>query len=115
MLDWEISTLGHPLADLAYLMRPWYTPGGFMSGIGVSGVTGKRKVQKKGKRNDDLIEEEGYLPEGIPTELEFLEQYCKRRNIEMVSSSEWSFWKVSNTSLINQEMKTLTIYTNSKI
>lgn len=24
VLDWEISTLGHPFLDLAYLMSPWY-------------------------------------------------------------------------------------------
>ena len=26
VLDWEISTLGHPLADLAYLGQPWSNP-----------------------------------------------------------------------------------------
>jgi aminoglycoside phosphotransferase (APT) family kinase protein len=81
VLDWEISTLGHPLADMAYLMRPWYTPGGFVPGPGVAGVTGT------GQDN-------GYLPAGVPTEIEYLEMYCKRRNIPVVSPSEWNFWKV---------------------
>jgi aminoglycoside phosphotransferase (APT) family kinase protein len=26
ILDWELSTLGHPLADLAYCCLPWYLP-----------------------------------------------------------------------------------------
>jgi aminoglycoside phosphotransferase (APT) family kinase protein len=26
VLDWELSTLGHPIADLTYNMLPWYTP-----------------------------------------------------------------------------------------
>ncbi|KAI8909064.1 kinase-like domain-containing protein, partial [Gorgonomyces haynaldii] len=28
ILDWELSTLGHPLADLANLLQPWYIPHG---------------------------------------------------------------------------------------
>ena len=27
MLDWELCTLGEPLADLAYLLRSWVGPG----------------------------------------------------------------------------------------
>ncbi|KAL2915467.1 hypothetical protein HK105_205083 [Polyrhizophydium stewartii] len=26
ILDWELSTIGHPLSDLANLLMPWYTP-----------------------------------------------------------------------------------------
>ncbi len=26
VLDWELSTIGHPLSDLAYLMLPWHLP-----------------------------------------------------------------------------------------
>jgi len=26
VLDWEISTLGHPLSDLAYFLAAWHTP-----------------------------------------------------------------------------------------
>ena len=26
VLDWELSTLGHPIADLTYNMMPWYAP-----------------------------------------------------------------------------------------
>ena len=28
VLDWELSTLGHPLADLAYSAMPWHLPQG---------------------------------------------------------------------------------------
>ncbi|KAI8914904.1 kinase-like domain-containing protein [Powellomyces hirtus] len=28
VLDWELSTVGHPLSDLANLLLPWYTPPG---------------------------------------------------------------------------------------
>ena len=26
MLDWELSTLGNPVADAVYLVQPWYLP-----------------------------------------------------------------------------------------
>lgn len=86
VLDWEISTLGHPLCDLAYLMKPWYTPGSFMEGVAVTG----------GVTNVDAKQEEGFLPEGVPTENEYLQLYCQRRGIPMVSDEEWQFWKVLN-------------------
>lgn len=28
VLDWELSTLGHPIADLAYSAMPYYLPRG---------------------------------------------------------------------------------------
>ena len=34
VLDWELSTLGHPLADVAFSAMPWYTvPGPVFNGI----------------------------------------------------------------------------------
>lgn len=33
VLDWELSTLGHPLADFAYHCLAWFTPPGIMRGI----------------------------------------------------------------------------------
>ena len=34
VLDWELSTLGHPLADVAFSAMPWYTvPGKVFNGI----------------------------------------------------------------------------------
>lgn len=29
ILDWELSTLGHPFADLAYSAMPYHFPAGF--------------------------------------------------------------------------------------
>ena len=72
VLDWEISTLGHPFLDLAYLMMPWYTSGGFTRN-GSKGMLAP--------------------PEGIPSEQEYVETYCQRRNISRISKEEWAFWK----------------------
>ena len=33
VLDWELSTLGHPLADLAYNCMPYHLSGGRMEGF----------------------------------------------------------------------------------
>ena len=82
VLDWEISTLGHPMADLAYLMKPWFTPGVFIPGVAIAGVTGQRG------------QEGGSLPAGVPSEREYIQTYCRRRGIPAVSDSEWTFWKL---------------------
>jgi aminoglycoside phosphotransferase (APT) family kinase protein len=74
VLDWEISTLGHPLLDLAYLMMPWYIPGGFL-------------------RNFKKIKEGQILPKGLLNEMDYVALYCQRRNIPMVEKEEWTFWK----------------------
>jgi len=73
VLDWEISTLGHPLCDLAYLMAPWVTPGQFISA--------KKKVQ---------------LPPGLPTAKEYLSLYCRNQGIPMVSDTVWNYWVALN-------------------
>lgn len=64
VLDWEISTLGHPLCDLAYFVMPW-TNGAFSKGL---------------------------LP-GIPSEKEVITAYCNKRGIEVPSRKELLFWK----------------------
>ncbi len=56
VLDWELSTLGHPLADFSYHCMAWHIPPGDFRGIG--GL--------------DL----GTL--GIPTESEYIRKYCDR-------------------------------------
>lgn len=56
ILDWELSTLGHPLADLAYYCLPYHLP---------SDMEGMR-----GLLGEDL----GAL--GIPTEQETISRYC---------------------------------------
>lgn len=33
MLDWELSTIGHPLSDLSNLLQPFYVPSNAEAGI----------------------------------------------------------------------------------
>ncbi len=58
VLDWELSTIGHPLGDFTYHLMAWQTP---EIGIGSSGLLGK-----------DL------QALGIPTEDEYVTAYCER-------------------------------------
>ena len=69
ILDWELSTLGHPYADLAYQCMQWRLPnaGSFR---GLAGVDRKAI--------------------GIPTEEEYVASYCERRNIEAIEN--WPFY-----------------------
>jgi aminoglycoside phosphotransferase (APT) family kinase protein len=56
ILDWELSTLGHPLADFSYHLMSWHIPQGQFRGIG--GLD---------------------LPSlGIPTEADYTARYCER-------------------------------------
>jgi aminoglycoside phosphotransferase (APT) family kinase protein len=56
VLDWELSTLGHPLADFAYHALPWRLT----------------SQQFRGMAEKDP------LPAGVPSEQEYLRQYCER-------------------------------------
>jgi len=58
VLDWELSTLGHPLADFTYHLMAWQMPN---IGIGSTGLLGK-----------DLA------ALGIPDEQSYTVQYCAR-------------------------------------
>ncbi|MGE4612409.1 MAG: phosphotransferase family protein [Paracoccaceae bacterium] len=69
ILDWELSTLGHGLADLAYQCMYWRLP----SAPGISGLAG---LDRKAL--------------GIPSEEEFLERYCERRSLPRIEN--WDFY-----------------------
>ncbi|RMD47633.1 MAG: phosphotransferase family protein, partial [Alphaproteobacteria bacterium] len=60
VLDWEISTIGHPFADLAAVIMQWQMPAG-PTGRGLAGV--------------DRAEL------GLPSDEEFIARYCERRGI----------------------------------
>ena len=58
VLDWELSTIGHPLADFTYHLMAWQMP---EIGIGSTGLVGKPLAQL-----------------GIPDEDTYIDQYCLR-------------------------------------
>ncbi|KQT85742.1 phosphotransferase [Aurantimonas sp. Leaf443] len=68
LLDWELSTLGHPFADLAYQCMQWRLPNeGAFRGLG-------------GLDREAL---------GIPTEAAYVARYCERRGLEGIG--DWTF------------------------
>lgn len=60
VLDWELSTLGHPFADLAALVMQWQRPPG-AEGRGLAGVN--------------------RAPLGIPEDQSFIDAYCERAGL----------------------------------
>ena len=71
LLDWELSTLGHPLADLAYQCMHWRLP----NAAEFKGLAGLDRTTL-----------------GIPTEAEYVAKYCERRGT-MVPDN-WNFYLV---------------------
>jgi len=60
VLDWELSTIGHPYADLASVIMQWQMPTG-PDGRGLAGVDRTAL--------------------GLPTDDEFIASYCERRGL----------------------------------
>lgn len=60
VLDWELSTIGHPYADLAAVIMQWQMPPGG-AGRGLQGVDREAL--------------------GIPTDQEFIASYCRRMGL----------------------------------
>jgi aminoglycoside phosphotransferase (APT) family kinase protein len=65
VLDWELSTIGHPYADLAAVIMQWQLPPG-TEGRGLAGV------------------DRAAL--GLPSDAEFVADYCQRRGIEGIEN-----------------------------
>jgi aminoglycoside phosphotransferase (APT) family kinase protein len=74
VLDWELSTLGDPLADFAYHCMSWHIPPGQFRGIG-------------GLDLDQL---------GIPSEDQYLQMYLKRTGRAAIDRSHWDFYMAYN-------------------
>jgi aminoglycoside phosphotransferase (APT) family kinase protein len=79
VLDWELSTLGHPLADFSYHCMSWHIPPGSFRGIG--GLD---------------------LPAlGIPPERAYIERYCARTGRGGTDAvdrlmTDWNFYLAYN-------------------
>lgn len=69
LLDWELSTLGHPMADLAYQCMVWRLPN-----------AGKFKGLAGIKRAEH----------GLPSDHDYIAAYCDRRGI--THPAHWDFY-----------------------
>ncbi len=76
VLDWELSTLGHPLADFSYHCMSWHIPPGAFRGIG--GLDLKAL--------------------GIPSEADYIALYCERTGFAKPEQlkADWNFYLAYN-------------------
>jgi len=79
VLDWELSTIGHPLADFSYHCMAWHIPPGTFRGIG-------------GLDHAAL---------GIPGEAEYVRRYCERTGRTGAGdrdalATDWNFYLAYN-------------------
>lgn len=76
VLDWELSTIGHPLADFSYHCMAWHIPPGVFRGIGGLDLS--------------LL--------GIPIEAEYIRRYCERTGLTTPGAlgSDWRFYLAYN-------------------
>jgi aminoglycoside phosphotransferase (APT) family kinase protein len=74
VLDWELSTLGHPLVDLAYLCMRYHLSAEQFRGLG------------------------GLDPAAlqIPSEAECVADYCRRRGRAPVAPQDWTYYLAFN-------------------
>ena len=76
VLDWELSTLGHPLGDFSYHCMAWHIPPGAFRGIGGLDLASL----------------------GIPSEDEYIRLYCGRTGLVTpdVLKADWNFYMAYN-------------------
>lgn len=84
VLDWELSTLGHPLADFSYHCMGWHIPPGAFRGLGGLDIA-------------DL---------GIPSEADYIDLYLRRTTADAQGgalaqrraalAADWSFYLAYN-------------------
>lgn len=68
VLDWELSTIGHPFADLAGVIMQWSMPA-TREGRGLAGVDRDRV--------------------GLWSDQRFIDEYCRRRNLPGIGNFEF--------------------------
>ena len=74
VLDWELSTLGHPLADFSYHCMSWHVPPGTFRGLYGHDIAAL----------------------GIPTEAEYVARYCQRTGRNPIDPDHWDFYLAYN-------------------
>jgi aminoglycoside phosphotransferase (APT) family kinase protein len=69
VLDWELSTIGHPLVDFAYFCMRFHLPAAFR---GLGGLDARQL--------------------SIPSEGQCIAAYCEIRGIQAVSQRDWTYY-----------------------
>jgi aminoglycoside phosphotransferase (APT) family kinase protein len=74
VIDWELSTLGHPLADFAYHCMAWRIPPGIFRGL--AGLD--------------------FAALGVPSEGDYVAAYCRRTGREGIAQRDWEYYMAYN-------------------
>ena len=74
VIDWELCTLGYPLADFAYHCMVWRIPPGVFRGLGGTDLPSL----------------------GIPTEREYVAAYCRRTGRDGIAERDWEYYMAYN-------------------
>lgn len=74
VLDWELSTLGHPLADFAYHAMMFRMPPDIVAGLGGANLATL----------------------GIPSEADYLAAYCRQTDRALISEADYAFYVTFN-------------------
>ena len=74
VIDWELCTLGHPLADFAYHCMVWRIPPGVFRGLGGTDLPSL----------------------GIPTEREYVAAHCRRTDRDGIAERDWEYYMAYN-------------------
>jgi aminoglycoside phosphotransferase (APT) family kinase protein len=76
ILDWELSTIGHPLADFSYHCMSWHIPASMSRGIGGLDIAAL----------------------GIPSEKDYVRRYCERTGRADADAvmADWNFYMAYN-------------------
>lgn len=79
VLDWELSTIGHPIGDFTYHLMAWQMP---QIGIGSTGLAGKNLTRL-----------------GIPDEDGYIAAYCERTGRDAIENrnfySAYNFFRIA--------------------
>lgn len=76
VLDWELSTLGDPVADFAYHCMAWQLSPP-LRGLG-------------------WLDEAALARRGLPSQAAYLASYCARRGLAPVPADEWAYYLAFN-------------------
>lgn len=79
-LDWELSTIGHPISDLAYLCMNLRLPTDAQVSIGLAGIDREAN--------------------GIPSEQALIDRYCEKRGLPTINNMNFylafSFFRLAS-------------------
>ncbi|KAH8732726.1 kinase-like domain-containing protein [Phaeosphaeriaceae sp. PMI808] len=89
ILDWELSTIGHPLMDTVYVVGPYWNR------VSKSGIPGGPKVEARDDQGGEVYDPENQARNGIPNMGELFDEYARITGWDP-RKDRWEIAKVFN-------------------